>query len=68
MNIQQVMQILSPEDFDLLVEKAYQQGSEGSGGFKVENVRSTSNRIVVQVKYENGEEAEIELSKSRAHM
>lgn len=62
------MQILSPQDFDLLVEKAYQEGSEGSGGFRVENIRSMANRIVVQVKYENGEEREIELSKLRAHI
>ena len=67
MNLAEVARRLPGPEFEELVEKAFQAGSLGSGGFRVQNIRAIANRTMVTVRYENGEETEIELSGNQAH-
>jgi hypothetical protein len=68
MNIEHVMQLLSGDEFNTLIELAYEEGPEDMGGFRVLNIRTTANRTSVTVEYDTGDQREIELNQSKEHV
>lgn len=67
MNLEHAVNILSADEFEMLLEKAWELGPEREG-FKIENVRKTGQGTTAHIQYEGGEERDITLTKNSPHM
>lgn len=67
MNLEHAVNVLTADEFEALLEKAWEQGPDNEG-FRIDNVRKTAQGTTANITYEGGDEKEIELTKKSPHM